>query len=424
MASSLSNEECQQVERIIGEWEGLTPDALRQRLDQLAASGVSAAVVEELRNFYFPSDQPSASALPFPTGAIIEGSARWKLLEIANDQGGQGVIYRAQPLDQTSRTHSGKVRLIKVLRVDTKEPRERAIARFRIEMQSLRECNYRSIIDILDTGESVGTDGQVHPWYAMPDHRNGQPLHQFLSGTSWLKSAPHKLLNLFAELCKGLHEAHTRNVIHGDISPGNVLVEAEWPILIDFGAMHLRHEDGPDDNPIITHGYAAPEVLNGQPKTARSDLYAVGVLLVEALLGCDPKTFGGKPVEALVEQIRGGLPPAVRRTAENWQFLLVKILRKTLGAAEQRDASGQELAYDLEELAGWWQSELNRMPEGVTSSPMPLLTGCFVGRKDFLTSLRTPDLSGIGLSPLIHYFENQAQFGAWEECFGSGQFVT
>ena len=388
MASSLSREESQQVERIIGEWEGLTPDALRQRLDQLMATGVSAAVVEELRNFYLSSDVPSAAALPFPTNAITEGSARWKLLEIANDQGGQGVIYRAQPLDQTGRNHTGKLRLIKVLRVDTKEPRERAIARFRNEMQSLRRCNHRSIIDILDAGESAGTDGQVHPWYAMPDHPDAQPLRQFLSATSWRQIAPYKLVNLFAELCHGIHEAHRENVIHGDISPGNVLVEEDWPILIDFGAARLRHEDGPDDNPIITHGYAAPEVLNRQPKTARSDLYAVGVLLVEGLLGCEPKIIVGKPVKALVDQIREGLPPAVRRTAEHWQFLLVKILGKTLGAVEERYANALELARGLDDLAELWHSAINRMPEGVASSPMPPMTGCFVGREDFLTSLR------------------------------------
>ena len=388
MASSLSREESQQVERIIGEWKGLTPDARRQRLDQLGASGVSAAVVEELRQFYLPSDAPSASTLPFPTGAIIEGSARWKLLEIANDQGGQGVIYRAQPLDQTGRNHIGKLRLIKVLRVDTKEPRERAIARFRIEMQSLRQCSCRSIIDILDTGESAGTDGQVHPWYAMPDHPDAHSLRQFLSGTHWRRSAPHNLLNLFAELCHGLHEAHRKNVIHGDISAGNVLVEEELPILIDFGAARLRHEDRPDDNPIITHGYAAPEVCAGQPKTARSDIYGVGVLLVEALLGHGPKSFVGQPVEMLAEQIREGLPPAVQRTAEHWQFLLVKILGKALGVVEERYTNALEMAHGLDDLAELWHSSINRMPEGVASSPLPPMTGCFVGRKDFLTSLR------------------------------------
>ena len=370
MPSSPTNEEYKQVDRIIGEWDGLTPEARRERLEQLTRFGFSAAVVEELRNFHFDSDLFSASALPFPIDTIIEGSTRWKLLGIAKTQGGQGVIYRAHMVDRDDKATVGSTWLIKVLPLITQESREQAITRFRDEMGRLATCTLK-VVKIYDSGQREGTDQHLYPWYAMPEHRNAQPLGRFLSGTSWRRTAPHKLLKLFAELCKGLHDAHMRDVIHGDISPGNVLVENEDPILIDFGAACLRHEDRADANPIITSGYAAQEVYTGQPKTERSDIYAVGVLLVQALLGRGPDTFAGQPVDTLVKQVQESLPPAVWKTTDLRQALLPEILEKTLREPGRRYRTADEFAEDLDELASCWRSALKWTPETVASSALP-----------------------------------------------------
>ena len=90
--------------------------------------------------------------------------------------------------------------------------------------------------------------------------------------------------------CEGVAEAHRVGVIHRDLKPANILVTPEGVVkVIDFGIAKLRsYRSSSNDHLIGTALYMAPELLHGQPSDTRSDVYAMGVILYEALSGVHP----------------------------------------------------------------------------------------------------------------------------------------
>jgi serine/threonine-protein kinase len=90
--------------------------------------------------------------------------------------------------------------------------------------------------------------------------------------------------------CEGVAEAHCVGIIHRDLRPANILVTPEGVVkVIDFGIAKLRTRSVPTDDHLVgTTLYMAPEQLWGRPSDARSDVYAMGVILYEALSGVHP----------------------------------------------------------------------------------------------------------------------------------------
>ena len=102
-------------------------------------------------------------------------------------------------------------------------------------------------------------------------------------------------VGLFGRLADAVAAAHGRGVVHGDLTSANVMLTAEdQPKILDFGLARLRGTGStPGAEAAGTLPYVAPEVLSGAPAGQRSDLYALGVLLYEALAGRRPFGTGG-----------------------------------------------------------------------------------------------------------------------------------
>ncbi len=191
---------------------------------------------------------------------------------------------------------------IKLLAADAGD--DVAIERFVQEQQILAALSHPHIGRLFDIGRTP--DG--HPYFVM-EYVRGEPIDRYCDAHDL---GVRERLALFVTVAGAVAHAHAALVIHRDIKPGNVLVDADGhPKLVDFGIAKLLHAHG-GDAPLTaaglspgTIGYASPEQLAGEPTGVASDVYQLGVLLFELLVGQRPHVTrgltGGEMLAALRE---------------------------------------------------------------------------------------------------------------------------
>lgn len=213
----------------------------------------------------------------------------YKLLQQIGE-GGFGTVWMAEQSVPISRTVALKV--IKA-GMDTKE----VLARFEAERQALAMMDHQYIAKVLDAGATA----TGRPWFAM-ELVKGVPITEFCDEHGL---GTQKRLELFGDVCEAVNHAHQKGIIHRDLKPSNVMVtlHGDKPVVkvIDFGiakatqgrltdkTLFTRYEQF-----IGTPVYMSPEQasLSGLDIDTRSDIYALGVLLYELLVGKPP--FDGK----------------------------------------------------------------------------------------------------------------------------------
>ena len=133
----------------------------------------------------------------------------------------------------------------------------------------------------------------------------------------------HARLALFATVCRAVAAAHRQLIVHRDLKPSNILVDGEGRVkLLDFGIAKLLDDDPGEATrtafAAMTPEYAAPEQLAHGPVSTATDVYALGVLLHELLLGARPaaadpvKPSTQASSETLRRQLRGDLDDILR----------------------------------------------------------------------------------------------------------------
>lgn len=225
-------------------------------------------------------------------------------------EGGTGLVYRAEQEKPLRRTVA-----LKVIKpgMDTRE----VLARFAAERQTLALMDHPGIARVIDAGAT--TDGRG---YFVMELVDGVPLTRYCD--------EHRLplaarLDLFLQVCAAIQHAHQKGVIHRDLKPSNLLITQHdgrpQPKIIDFG---IAKATGPYDARLAaqvtqltqlvgTPGYMSPEQVAGDPDLdTRSDLYSLGVLLHELLVGRTPhetKDWAKHGIEELRRRIREDVPP-------------------------------------------------------------------------------------------------------------------
>jgi serine/threonine protein kinase len=195
-------------------------------------------------------------------------------------RGGMGVVYLAERDDGQFRRRVA----VKVLRAsgDADELHQRFLG----ERQILASLNHSHIAQLLDGGVS---DGQLP--YLVIEYVDGLPITEYCDRQRLDVAAR---LRLFQEVCAAVHHAHQNLVLHRDLKPGNVLVTNTGQVkLLDFGIAKLLNPSlAAVDQPItrtafrlMTPAYASPEQVRGETLTTASDVYALGLLLYELLVG-------------------------------------------------------------------------------------------------------------------------------------------
>jgi len=189
--------------------------------------------------------------------------------------GGMGSVWLAERADGTYRQN------VALKTIKPGMDSATVLAQFRRERNLLARLQHPNIAGLIDGG----VDDRGRPWFAM-DHVQGTDLRD------WIQSRPalEQRLHLFAKLCRAVAHAHQQLVIHRDIKPGNVLVQANGePKLLDFGIAKLLAEDDLEQTMTLhrfaSRSYAAPEQLRGEAITTATDVYALGALLFEILTG-------------------------------------------------------------------------------------------------------------------------------------------
>ena len=210
-------------------------------------------------------------------------------------RGGMGVVYAAERTD-------GAFEKTVALKVAQRTASREAAARFDRERRVLARLDHPGIARLLDGG--LTPDGR--PYFIM-ERVDGEPITHYADARGLDLRAR---LALVLDVCDAVAHAHRLLVVHRDLKPGNVFVEedetgAPRVKLLDFGIAKALDEDDEDaltrTGGALTPAYAAPEQVTGEPVTAATDVYALGVLLYELLVGRRPYSF---PSRALAEVAR------------------------------------------------------------------------------------------------------------------------
>jgi tetratricopeptide (TPR) repeat protein len=217
-------------------------------------------------------------------------------------EGGMGLVYLARRADDQYR---GQV-AIKLMHAGLGHNPE-MLRRFRAERQILANLDHPNIARLLDGG--ITPEGSP---YLVMEYIDGVAIDDYCRRAE-LPIAGR--LRLFRTVCEAVEYAHRNLVVHRDIKPGNILVTAAGtPKLLDFGIAKLLNPEPSDlalmvtrtTGRLMTPEYASPEQVRGEPVSTATDVYALGVLLYELLVGRPPfKMDSASPLEvarAICEQ--------------------------------------------------------------------------------------------------------------------------
>jgi serine/threonine-protein kinase len=190
-------------------------------------------------------------------------------------EGASGVVHRARSADGTEV-------VLKVLRPERSDD-PIARARFEREARIARGIDSRHLAPILELGEADGQTYLVLPFYP------GGSLAEKLRDAGPLTLA--QTVDLAAQLGRGIDALHEREILHRDVKPSNVLLDADGAVVLsDFGLARLTGSTRlTEDGQVVgTAHYLAPELIEGRDATRASDVYALGCVLYECLVGRPP----------------------------------------------------------------------------------------------------------------------------------------
>jgi eukaryotic-like serine/threonine-protein kinase len=306
-----------------------------------------------------PSLGTRGAGLPGSLDAPAEQVGRYRL-QSRLGRGGMATVYRAHDPD------IGRDVAIKFLHAALCADDE-CRTRFLREARAAGSLSHPNIVIVHDVGEIEG-----RPFMAM-ELIEGQPLSDLLEGGKQLPLRDTVLIGL--QLARALEYAHARGVVHRDIKPGNIMLMQNGPATVgatdavnlgvsssantsssprikvtDFGIAHM--DDGLQQHKthvgtvIGTPHYMSPEQARGETLDGRSDLFAVGIVLYQALTGARP--FQGDNLVAVAQQIATAEPPAVTSRRADIAASLRRVVERCLQKLPaQRFASGAELASAL-----------------------------------------------------------------------------
>lgn len=190
--------------------------------------------------------------------------------------GGMGEVWRAR--DEVL----GRIVAVKVLRQQFADD-DAVVHRFREEARHTASLSAPGIANVFDYGESDGIA------YLVMEFVDGEPLSALLRREGAL--SPARALGIVGEAALALHSAHAAGVIHRDIKPGNILIRPDGSVKVtDFGIARALDSAPLTQTGVVlgTAHYMSPEQASGEPASAASDVYSLGVVAYECLTGTRP----------------------------------------------------------------------------------------------------------------------------------------
>jgi eukaryotic-like serine/threonine-protein kinase len=236
---------------------------------------------------------------------------KYKILALIG-KGGMGAVYKAQ-----HPTLKKTVIIKKLTLTGSKD----FVERFRREAQLMMEFRNEKIVQVYDHFK------EGNSYHIVMEYVDGITLEELIQSKRFLSE--EAALLIFSETCKALKYAHDRQVIHRDIKPANILISNAGVVkLVDFG-VSASLESSEDDGltkagmTIGTPSYLAPEqIANARNRDKRTDIYSLGVMLYEMILGKKP--------------FRGGFTPEVIAQIEKGKYVTPRKINPKIKGSTQR----------------------------------------------------------------------------------------
>jgi eukaryotic-like serine/threonine-protein kinase len=292
-----------------------------------------------------PSEDQTETLAPHGEAGVLPDSVfigSYQLLRLIGE-GGMGQVWLAEQHQPVHRRVA--IKLIKV-GMDTRE----VVARFESERQALALMDHPAIAKVFDAGSTP----EGRPYFVM-EYVDGLPISWYCDHH---RLTMRQRMELFIQVCEGVQHAHQKAIIHRDLKPSNILVtEVDGrpaPRIIDFGVAKATSQ--PVDAatmvtqlgaPIGTIGYMSPEQASsgGEDIDTRSDVYSLGVVLYELLVGALPLDLKKLAADEALRRLRDqdALPPSTRlrmlaadsiATAQNRSADLPTLTRQLKGDAD------------------------------------------------------------------------------------------
>ena len=293
------------------------------------------------------SGVPSSAVLS--VGEVVAERYR---IDAVLGEGGMGVVYRAEHL------HLHKPHALKVLLAEWSSSPD-IVARFEREAIAAGNIQSPHVAAATDFGRLPNGS-----FFLVMEYVNGRTLRSALENAPF---EPARALRIMKGIASALQAAHAVGIVHRDIKPENIMLierdgDPDFVKVLDFGVAKLQAGVGAGQDrsaqPLTQAGtvigtpdYMSPEQALGQPVDARSDLYAVGVILYEMLVGQVP--FTGDALTMLRQRIIGDVPELPTTVAGDVHPRVANLLRCLLAKVpENRIASATELLVDIEECMG------------------------------------------------------------------------
>jgi serine/threonine protein kinase len=245
---------------------------------------------------YCPIDGARLVAVDSRVGAVIDEKFR---LDEPLGRGAMGTVYRATQLNLERPV------AVKIIRGEVVS-NPVALERFKREALAIARLKHPRIISIFDYGVSP-----EHGAYIVMEHLEGQSLSAVLKGSEPLPLG--RALQWMRQTCSAVAAAHAAGVIHRDLKPHNIFLEAtqDGPFVkvLDFGLAKLQRNPGESIGSLTKSGtivgsppYMSPEQCEDLPLDAQSDVYSLGCVFYEMIAG-RPPFLGGSPIDTLVKHM-------------------------------------------------------------------------------------------------------------------------
>jgi serine/threonine-protein kinase len=247
----------------------------------------------------------------FVPGTILGG--RYRIIGLLGT-GGMGEVYRATDLTL------GQSVALKFL------PQAAALSsalleRFHGEVRVARQVSHPNVCRVYDIGEAEGL-----PFISM-EYVDGEDLSTLLLRIGRLPA--ERAVEIARRICAGLAAAHAKGVIHRDLKPQNIMMNRRGEIMImDFGLAAIAGQLSGAEARSGTPAYMAPEQLKGTEVTAKSDIYALGLVLFELFTGKRP--FEAESIQQLIERQEATHLPSMMSIAAEIDPVVEKVIRRCL----------------------------------------------------------------------------------------------
>jgi eukaryotic-like serine/threonine-protein kinase len=250
-------------------------------------------------------------------------------------KGGMGVVYQAHD-PQIDRSVA-----LKVLRVD-RVVNEEFVLRFFKEAKFIGRLSHPNIVTVYDVGRDHGTI------YIAMEYLQGQPLNEVIRSG---RLSVEKTMDIALQVSSALGYAHDKGIVHRDIKPSNIILTDEGSVkLTDFGIARADDQNAAQQTQtgviLGTPFYMSPEQVMGRRVDGRSDLFSLGVILYELIVGRKP--FKGDHFTAIFRAITEDIPVAPLHIDASIPQSISDLIIKTLSKnPDERFQTGQEMSHAL-----------------------------------------------------------------------------